>query len=107
MAYRRLAHIYHPDVNRVDPNAEAKFKSINEAYQVLSDSELRQQYDQSRIEHAEPIYTARVVRRKQERSLTDIGVDTVVAGVRTKSPGLAFLGGLEILADIWLNSRRN
>jgi len=44
-AYRKLARQYHPDVNPDDPNAEEKFKDINEAYQVLSDDEKRQKYD--------------------------------------------------------------
>ncbi|HEX76582.1 MAG TPA: J domain-containing protein [Dehalococcoidia bacterium] len=44
-AYRRLARKYHPDVNLGDKSAEAKFKEINEAYEVLSDSEKRQKYD--------------------------------------------------------------
>lgn len=45
-AYRNLARKYHPDVNPDDPNAEEKFKDINEAYQVLSDEEKRKKYDQ-------------------------------------------------------------
>ncbi len=42
-AFRKLAHQYHPDKAGGD---EAKFKKINEAYQVLSDKQKRQQYDQ-------------------------------------------------------------
>ncbi|MCT7533176.1 DnaJ domain-containing protein [Aliarcobacter cryaerophilus] len=44
-AYRKLARKYHPDVNK-DPKAEEKFKEINAAYEVLSDPEKKQQYDQ-------------------------------------------------------------
>lgn len=45
-AYRKLARQHHPDVNPGDKSAEAKFKKINEAYEVLSDKENRQKYDQ-------------------------------------------------------------
>lgn len=45
-AFRRLAAKYHPDANPGDPEAEEKFKEINEAYQVLSDPQKRAQYDQ-------------------------------------------------------------
>src|SRR5207237_9061488 len=44
-AYRRLAHQYHPDKNRNDPQAEEKFKEAAEAYAVLSDAEQRRRYD--------------------------------------------------------------
>jgi molecular chaperone DnaJ len=44
-AYRKLARKYHPDVNPGDKSAEAKFKEINEAHEVLSDKEKRKKYD--------------------------------------------------------------
>ncbi|MGB7947336.1 MAG: molecular chaperone DnaJ [Candidatus Binatia bacterium] len=45
-AYRKLALKYHPDRNPGDKQSEASFKEISEAYQVLSDSQKRAQYDQ-------------------------------------------------------------
>ncbi len=44
-AYRKLALKYHPDHNKGDKSAEAKFKEISEAYAVLSDTEKKKQYD--------------------------------------------------------------
>lgn len=45
-AYRQLAKKYHPDMNPGDAEAEQKFKEVNEAYDVLSDSDKRAKYDQ-------------------------------------------------------------
>ena len=44
--YRKLARKHHPDLNSGDKRAEAKFKDINEANEILSDPEKRQKYDQ-------------------------------------------------------------
>ncbi len=43
-AYRKLARKYHPDINK-SPDAEEKFKEINAAYEILSDTQKKQQYD--------------------------------------------------------------
>lgn len=80
-AYRRLANTYHPDKNP-DPNAEAIFKEINEAYDVLSDPEKKSIYDlrqqnpfaeilqsENQTKHRDPRYrpTRTKVHRKSER----------------------------------------
>ena len=44
--HRRLARKFHPDTNRNDPSAEAKFKEVQEAYDILSDAKKRTAYDQ-------------------------------------------------------------
>lgn len=45
-AYRKLARKFHPDVNKNDKSAESKFKEVQEAYDILSDTKKRQAYDQ-------------------------------------------------------------
>lgn len=57
-AYRKLARRYHPDANPGDASAEAKFKEIGQAHQVLSDKESREQYDQVRAMGKGPRFTA-------------------------------------------------
>ena len=56
-AYRKLAAKYHPDVNH-EADAEAKFKEINEAYEVLSDADKRARYDQFGFAGVDPNFAA-------------------------------------------------
>ena len=55
-SYRKLAKKYHPDVNPGDKEAEAKFKEIGEAYEVLSDAEKKSRYDQFGFAGVDPNY---------------------------------------------------
>src|ERR1700729_3499808 len=47
-SYRKLARKYHPDANKGDPKAEERFKEISEAYNTLSDTKRRKEYDDAR-----------------------------------------------------------
>ena len=55
-AYRKLAKKYHPDLNPDDPEAEAKFKEVNEANDVLSDPDKRAKYDRFGHAGVDPSY---------------------------------------------------
>ncbi len=57
-AYRKLAKKYHPDMNPGDKGVEAKFKEVNEAYEVLSDADKRAKYDQYGFAGVDPNFGA-------------------------------------------------
>jgi len=65
-AYRKLARKYHPDLNPNDASAKQKFQKINEANEVLSDSEKRKKYDQygKDWQHSEEFERARQNQRQ-------------------------------------------
>jgi curved DNA-binding protein len=80
-AYRKLARHHHPDVNK-DPSAEARFKEISEAYDVLSDPELRQRYDAfgEDFRRVPPDVTPEEWRRAQEYAAAGAGGGTRPGG---------------------------
>mgnify|MGYP003185731456 CR=1 FL=1 len=66
-AYRQAAKKYHPDLNVGDTLAEEKIKDINEAYKILSDGFLREQYDKE-LQKEEDIYNQRVYKQKEKNT---------------------------------------
>ena len=58
-AYKKMARKYHPDLNPDNKEAEEKFKEVNEAYEVLSDSDKKARYDQFGFAGVDPNYGAR------------------------------------------------
>ncbi|MEN3034199.1 MAG: DnaJ C-terminal domain-containing protein [Aquificaceae bacterium] len=77
-AYRRLAKLYHPDINK-DPESSQRFREINEAYHVLSDAEKREKYDQ-------------ILNSRDERAYRDFMeyiqefIDSIISGMRAPKP---------------------
>ena len=57
-AFRKQARLYHPDLHPDDKEAEAKFKEVNEAYEVLSDADKKAKYDQFGFAGVDPNYGA-------------------------------------------------
>ena len=102
-AYREQAKKYHPDTTRGDKEAgEAKFKEINEAYEVLSDLSKRKKYDSERV-------SFQSVQTQREISLKDAYTGTRVIGVvgsdgRRYSYEVDIPAGVEdgYIASVWL-----
>jgi molecular chaperone DnaJ len=85
-AYRRLARKFHPDLNPGDKNSEKKFKEINAAYEVLSDSKKRADYDQFGKTEFEP--------------------GPGYEGFRARGSDFGYGGGEDIFADLFRNFRQ-
>ena len=120
-AYKKLARKYHPDVNPNDQDAEARFKEINEAYQVIGKEENRKKYDQfgQDWQHADDINRARSQGRQQYQYTGSPGGETdfsdffeSIFGQQARSGGAGFGGfggrqthfkGEDVQAELTLN----
>jgi len=77
-AYRKMARKYHPDVNPGDKSAEARFKEINEAFEVLSDADKRKKYDEygDQWQNAEQIARSRAQQQQWQYNPSGEQFDT-------------------------------
>ena len=78
MAYRRLARKYHPDLNK-EADAEAQFKTLGEAYEVLKDVEKRKAYDQA-LQDAEYSRAHHTQSHQNGYNWQGAGMDDAMAG---------------------------
>ncbi len=85
--YRKLARKYHPDLNPGDKTSEKKFKEINEAYEVLSDSKKRSEYDQF--------------------GKSDFGAGQGFDGFGGQTSGFGFGGQGDAFSDLFSNFRQD
>ena len=104
-AFRKLAREHHPDLNRDDADAEAKFKRVNEAYEVLSNAESRRKYDAHGDDwrRADEIEAQRHAQRRRRTTRTDYDF----GGARGYSDSDLFAGLEDVLGDLGGFGRRD
>ena len=92
-AFRKLARKYHPDVNPGDKSAEARFKEINEAHEVLANKEKRAKYDRfgENWQHADQFSQAGA---RQGYTSRDFGGGFNQGGVRFETGDMGDLGSI-------------
>jgi DnaJ-class molecular chaperone len=93
-SYRRLAKKLHPDLNPGDKDAEAKFKDVAAAYDLLSDADKRARFDRGEID-------ASGAERPQRRYYRDFAGDYHAAGPYASDDGFADFSGDDLFAEIF------
>ena len=79
-AYRRLARKYHPDVSK-EPDAEARFKEVSEAWEVLSDETRRQEYDMLWQHRNDPQFHQQPHSGQQQQSYSQEDFDDIFSSI--------------------------
>lgn len=91
-AYRKLAKTLHPDVNPNNPAAEAKFKEVTAAYNLLSNPELRKQYDTGQVDASG---------QQQNPFAGGFRQANASGGMETGFGGFGGMGGQEDISDLF------
>jgi curved DNA-binding protein CbpA len=95
-AYRRLAREHHPDANADDPEAEERFKEIQQAYEVLSNPDKRRTYDErlrTSSSRSSGGVRAKAGRRSRSNDASQVNLADLLAGLRGPSTRRKEFGG--------------